>query len=38
MGAGGGASESPHVYPNVPFNNFRKIKFNRLTDTLQHRC
>ena len=38
-GGGGGGwrwrGQSPHVHYNVPFNHFRKIKFDRLTDGLQ---
>ena len=36
-GGVGGESRLSHVPYNVPFNHFRKIKFDRLTDGLQHR-
>ena len=38
MGAQGGRRRGGRLmYPNVPFNHFRKIKSDRLTDELQHR-
>ena len=36
-GGGGVGGESRLMYLDVPFNHFRKIKFDRLTNGLQHR-